>query len=836
MIKLPFIRNAGFLLLAVSSVSLTSNLALAQNTEPGAVKGWADALKPKGVPGPTLSLAKDKKTDYVLLLPANPPVVEQKAASILSWWLREMTGAEFRTQHEGALTSATKTPVKFISIGRTQLLAKANLPEAKLDLEEEGYAIAAKGSDLFLFGGRTRGAIYAAYALLEEDLGCRWYALPESANRIPRTPVLNFQPVLRHFVPVLDVRDPYYKDAFNAEWSLRNRTNAPQARVPEEAGGYAKHALFVHTYHTLVPYDQYWKEHPEYFAEVNGVRQPSQLDLSNADVLRIVVENVKKHLRENPGSKFISVSPNDGRGYCECAICSALDKAEATAPNSKTASLINFCNKVGEAIEGEFPNVKITTLAYLDTYHPPKTIRPRKNVVIQLCTDSHAWKFPFFFETESQQFQPAIKAWDAIGADIYIWDYITSYPHHMLPWPNMPIVRENIKFYMDNGAKGVMLQGNESLGSENGPMRSWVWAKQLWDPTRDTRALMRDFIFGYYGDAAQPIWDYNMKLWQMWETAHAVPHDLSKPDFSNPLIPSPANPMMPDWPFITTEFLDESNKLFERAEALAKDPETLQRVRVAKLSIIYVKLARALGFYPEFGAFRPGPWARNGDIALQPYYRNLLNEFSMITKKAGVVNISERQDIKMITDNWTKMLEREWMTLPVVPLKSGWKFRTDPENAGTAAGWFAVDTDDAAWSDMEVRVGRLAGWEAQGFPDYKGATWYRQKLALPEDFERRKYLYLFFGAVDAEAEVYINGVKAFEHTKASTGLAAEKIWETPFFFDATALMKNEGENTIAVRAESYGGVRGIWQPVYLISSDEPLDAEQMRSAVIPYGN
>ena len=58
----------------------------------------------------------------------------------------------------------------------------ANLPQAKVDLSEEGYAIAVKDGSLYIFGGRLRGAIYGVYAFLEEDLGCRWYVAARSVT------------------------------------------------------------------------------------------------------------------------------------------------------------------------------------------------------------------------------------------------------------------------------------------------------------------------------------------------------------------------------------------------------------------------------------------------------------------------------------------------------------------------------------------------------------------------------------------------------------------------------------------------------------------------------
>src|SRR5438309_1403970 len=79
--------------------------------------------------------------------------------------------------------------------------------------------------------------------------------------------------------PPLALRDPFYHCAFDADWSVRNRTNAPDAPVPEAAGGHVDYGgLFVHTHATLLPPDKYFKDHPEYFAQnAAGQRYPAQL-------------------------------------------------------------------------------------------------------------------------------------------------------------------------------------------------------------------------------------------------------------------------------------------------------------------------------------------------------------------------------------------------------------------------------------------------------------------------------------------------------------------------------------------------------------------------------
>ena len=49
-------------------------------------------------------------------------------------------------------------------------------------------------------------------------------------------------------------------------------------------------------------------------------------------------------------------------------------------------SQLTFVNSVAERIEKVHHNVKVGTLAYWYTRKPPKTIKPRHNVQIQLCS------------------------------------------------------------------------------------------------------------------------------------------------------------------------------------------------------------------------------------------------------------------------------------------------------------------------------------------------------------------------------------------------------------------------------------------------------------------
>jgi hypothetical protein len=524
-----------------------------------------------------------------------------------------------------------KNEAKFISIGQTKLLKKSGLVSFTEDLKDEGYGVDQKDGILFLWGGRTRGVINAVYALLEEDLGCRWYST--DCIVIPKKSVLQFTPVLRTFKPALKSRDPFWFVAFDPTWSLRNRTNAPSAKIPEEWGGTVDYdGMFVHTFGGLLPEKEYFQQHPEYYMlDDKNKRNSHQLCTTNPDVIRIVKEKIRKTLKENPYTELLSVSKNDGGGTCLCDKCKSLDDAE----ESKMASLMILVNAVAQDIEKDYPNVLISTLAYGETGKIPKTMRPRKNVSIMLCSDkTGAWRRPFE-PSEICEIGTLVKNWSAICQRLFIWDYNVNFSHYLAPMPNMDVMAENIRFYVENNAEGVMLQANyQTAGSERDWLRSWVAAKLLWNPSLNLYDLMDDFIYGYFGKAAPPIAEYNRLLQKQKEIyqLELTGKWMMENNFTKPIRYDMNHP------FLSREFLIASTTLYDKAEELAGDEKTLERVNRDRLPITYVKMMRG----PEF---------------IGGEYGKEIGRFEKTVSKVGLTHLREggsKEDVAAKIELWRK--------------------------------------------------------------------------------------------------------------------------------------------------------------------------------------
>jgi len=160
------------------------------------------------------------------------------------------------------------------------------------------------------------------------------------------------------------------------------------------------------------------------------------------------------------------------------------------------------------------------------------------------------------------------------------------------------------------------------------------------------------------------------------------------------------------------------------------------------------------------------------------------------------------------------------------PLGAEWKFATDADDVGISEGWFDTSFDDEDWA--VVRSDQTTGWESQGFPDYTGFGWYRQIFEVPDELAERKFVFLYFGAVDEDAWVYLNGQHVYEHSLASTGLTIDEIWLTPFAFDAKSYLEFGQKNSVAVRVYNSMGMGGVYK---LIGADRELDAELMKAIV-----
>lgn len=529
--------------------------------------------------GASAQLVVQGASDYRIYSSPSATPSEVYAAGVLQEYVSRISGCTLPIVHE--------VPVD----GKVVYVGFSDVPKSVLgDLDsdrfgKEEYIIQPVGDALLIAGGPPRGTLYGVIGLLRDHFGCRWYT--KDVTKVPKSDTLEITGLPDRQAPAFANREPWYREVHDVDFSVFNRINPSMVDIPEEKGGRFVIYPFVHTFNRLVPPETYFDDHPEYFSLVDGKRQREgnkvQLCLTNPEVLRIATEVVLGWIADHPEADVFSVDQNDGYGFCECADCAALDEAEG----SHSGTVLNFVNQIADVVAEKHPDVRLQTLAYVYSEVPPKTIRPRSNVIIRMCHYEYCEAHAIGQCDDHQVFVERLEGWSKITDSITIWDYFTNFRHYLIPYPNFESVINHPRFYADRNCIGLFAQGNnvrEQGGGEFSALRTWVFAQLMWNPYQDGWALIHEFVDNVYGPAAPFIAEYI-------HVAHAAvkPKDLRFSIFAT----------LGQMSYLTPALLDQADALFAQAAAVAQgDPALLKRVELAHLPIHYARLQ----FYTEGGS------------------------------------------------------------------------------------------------------------------------------------------------------------------------------------------------------------------------------------------
>lgn len=439
-------------------------------------------------------LFKDGQTDYTIVLAKDASVTERTAANELKTLLGQISGATFNVR------TPPPTPQKAIYVGWT---AETGVNKSAAD--DEGYTYKTIGDNLYIYGGSKRGTMYGVYAFLERELGVRW--LTSEVTHLPRLRQYELPQLNHSEQPAIKLRLDFCYDALkNSDWVAHNLLNS-QYLLSKTSYGSMESYWGIHTFKTLIPPEKYFKIHPEYFSIYNGIRSDnSQLCLSNTEMRKELIKNLKETIAKRPDYWCYDVSQNDNSRPCECSRCKHLVKKYG----GQSGIMIWFVNQVAEEIKQTYPDKFIGTFAYRYTREAPQSnIKPNANVVVRLCDIECCMAHSLEQCTQNKSFLNDINAWSKITKNIYIWDYTTGFRNYLLPFPNFDVLAANYRFFSRSNVIGIMEEGaHNAPWSEFSELKQWLIAKLLWNPNQDVDSLASVFINNYYGSAASYIKQY----------------------------------------------------------------------------------------------------------------------------------------------------------------------------------------------------------------------------------------------------------------------------------------------------------------------------------------
>ncbi len=494
--------------------------------------------------GLTLIEPDAEPPDIYVGLRASP--AEKFAARELRDYLGRITGRDLRVRFDYWLRGEPTTP--WIAVGHSDLTGDIDTSA----LGTEQFIIEVTPDHLSIVGARDRqrGVLYGVYEVLDR-LGVRWYRPEPWGEHVPRLDRIEL-PLGMEISPLPDYEyrsvigggftrmgeHTLRQTQWGHRWAVRNRLNG------SDPGGDPRHGgrftpQFYHTYYTLVPVEEYFDEHPEYFCLYEGERRrhrpnarlrpgnPTglQLCLGNPELQELVAQKIIAQARRCPdlaGTTF-SVTPNDACPFCECAACRAMDDPEH--PDLMSNRVCAFTNIIARRLAADVPGARVSLNAYSTWTDPPTIVdRLEPNVVIHIALINNWVDYTKTLEEAAPNWNhralESFRRWHELGAAaVMTYEYWYGYG-----WPGpLPLTRtiaDRLDHYRAYAVTGVYNDSTPHWGPQG--LELYMGSRLLWDPDLDVDAELRLYYRNYYGPAAEPMQAYHEALMDAFD-AHPYP-------------------------------------------------------------------------------------------------------------------------------------------------------------------------------------------------------------------------------------------------------------------------------------------------------------------------
>ena len=162
-----FAVGCGSLISPFKSNEAVAPLSADVATSVEAVGGEAVAF-----PDTDITLIKDKKSAYKVIIGKNATRTEKYAAEELVYFLNESTGCELPVITDEEIEEGGH----YISVGSTSLLASSGLEPDYAELGDNGVSVYTKNGNVYIAGAAEYGTLFSVYRFLYYQIGYRAYA------------------------------------------------------------------------------------------------------------------------------------------------------------------------------------------------------------------------------------------------------------------------------------------------------------------------------------------------------------------------------------------------------------------------------------------------------------------------------------------------------------------------------------------------------------------------------------------------------------------------------------------------------------------------------------
>lgn len=414
---------------------------------------------------------------------SSPSVAVGDAAVALAEKLSAITGATFE------VTTGDGTTGIVVGLGSDFVWPfSGDFFDLNDPTKTEDYAIKSHSSGVYI-GGATDIAVENAIWDFLHKIGYRYFFPGESWEIVPNIPRLSVG------LDIYESPDYYSRriklgfgtwDDNEPRFSLWNRRNRMRQGVSLVTG---------HSYSQIESRNQAeFDAHPEYYTELDGVRQTNQgatvkFDISNADLRQLVVDDTLAQFEKTPSPQSVSLDPSDGSGWGNSAAELAL--------GSISDRVVLLANQAAAAVDAVYPNQKYIGIYAYNQHSPPPNISVHHRVGVAVATR---------FITGGFTADQLVDGWGAKGSVLGIREYysVNAWDRD-IPGKARASSRNLIKTTIPNwhskGARFMNSESGEGWGAYG--LGHYLAARYLWSVAEadNEDALIDDFLIRCFGSA-----------------------------------------------------------------------------------------------------------------------------------------------------------------------------------------------------------------------------------------------------------------------------------------------------------------------------------------------
>lgn len=495
-------------------------------------------------------VANGKPAASIILNGAQSDLRERFAAYELRRWVKAVTGAELPIFESDKNVEGTK-----IYIGHAFAGKQFSSSLKKLE-DSEGYAFVPRDGNFYIFGANSKGTLFGTWRFIEENLDLIW-SRPLDYGTIFE-PLKNAKIVskARLDIPSFKMR------SWSMPGGVQNNeiTNLYYARNGANPGltviGYRPDHYLARMYARSIRVGggfmygylgKYKETNPEFFPLTDGKRKltnHAQPCFTNKLSVETIVKEARIHMDTAPDDNvYLDCGNEDTWVCCECDTClapiklpdgttlEAKSKFSDKDPLFRSTQLYMFLNAVAEGLEKEYPDTKITTLAYIFSAEYP-AVPIHKNVLSLFAPyPTHNMRFPLRDShsrgtAAGRTWAERFDDWCKGESPLAFYEYLGNAYFNAMADATAENLRD-LKHKAKNpyGINSEALQdfdqslygiGNFKQMWDVNSMNMWVITRLMWDPDQNVDELRKEFIRKAYREAAPQMtefWNIIIKNW-----------------------------------------------------------------------------------------------------------------------------------------------------------------------------------------------------------------------------------------------------------------------------------------------------------------------------------